>query len=369
MTKKLREFIEEYPKLKNITDVDDLIKALSVETKMSLAQIIAQLPEEEQQIILADADMDSLLYDWKFWGRPGQIPPEDIPWSVFAMVAGRGAGKGLELFTKILTEDGWTTMGELRRGDRVFDEQGNLCNVVVAHDPYMPDKLYRVEFSDGSHLIADGEHQWITWTHADRKSYNRRNEYKNTGGEVGLPDDWPVWRKTGRWGHKTSVGPIVRTTEDILASLRYGKRQDLNHSIPLARSLEIAESPLPIDPYIFGSWLGDGYSATGEICGNSEDIALLVEYVESQNLECGELKRASKSENCQKFRIAGMTKKLRELGVLHNKHVLMSIYIPPRTTDLHCFRDLWTLMGILIPESQWLSFVVPTNKLLNQYST
>lgn len=59
----------------------------------SLAQIIAQLPEEEQAAALEGLDPDQLLWDWSFWSRPEQQEPDDDFWSIWAVVAGRGVGK------------------------------------------------------------------------------------------------------------------------------------------------------------------------------------------------------------------------------------------------------------------------------------
>lgn len=82
-----------HPKLKQIKDPDKLMKALGVEMNLSLAQIVAQLVTEEQEAILDGIEPEALLYDWSFWGRPSQIPPEDSTWSIYAYVAGRGTGK------------------------------------------------------------------------------------------------------------------------------------------------------------------------------------------------------------------------------------------------------------------------------------
>lgn len=45
--------------------------------------LIAQLPDEDQAAI---------YYDWRFWGRPSQIPP-DWDWRVAFLKGGRGSGK------------------------------------------------------------------------------------------------------------------------------------------------------------------------------------------------------------------------------------------------------------------------------------
>ena len=91
--KTIAEFVNEYPRLRQIKNPGKLMKALSKETNLSLAQIVSILVEEEQEIILDDMDPELLLYDWNFWGRPSQIPPDDGVWTIFAYVAGRGTGK------------------------------------------------------------------------------------------------------------------------------------------------------------------------------------------------------------------------------------------------------------------------------------
>jgi phage terminase large subunit-like protein len=58
----------------------------------SLMEIIASLPDEEKKLALAGVDMETLVWDWKSWGRPEQIAP-DGDWNIWIYLAGRGAGK------------------------------------------------------------------------------------------------------------------------------------------------------------------------------------------------------------------------------------------------------------------------------------
>lgn len=85
------------------------------------------------------------------------------------LIAGAtGAGKALALDTPIPTPAGWSTMGELAVGDQVFDERGKPCTVIAA-TPVMHDRpCYEVEFSDGTVIVADAQHQWRTTTRAGR---------------------------------------------------------------------------------------------------------------------------------------------------------------------------------------------------------
>lgn len=183
---------------------------------------------------------------WLANAHPHQIPP-DTAWRVWLLLAGRGAGKALALDTPIPTPDGWTTMGAVKTGDRVFDEAGRPCTVTATFDT-MADVAYRFTFSDGSTLDACSEHQWVTWTHADRKAFLRSKR----AGATRIPEDWPNWR-AGR-----GVGPRVRTSQEIVDTLTRGVRGGRNHSIPVAGPLELPDADLPLDPYLLGVGLGDG---------------------------------------------------------------------------------------------------------------
>ena len=50
------------------------------------------------------------------------------------VLASRQVGKALDEDTPIPTPTGWVRMGDLKAGDQVFDENGEICNVVHAHD-------------------------------------------------------------------------------------------------------------------------------------------------------------------------------------------------------------------------------------------
>jgi phage terminase large subunit-like protein len=80
----------------------------------SLAQIVAELPDEERLAVLAGMDPDSLIWDWSFWGRPEQIPPDNDTWNVGLFLAGRGAGKTRSAAEWVRNKARDTTQGRLR---------------------------------------------------------------------------------------------------------------------------------------------------------------------------------------------------------------------------------------------------------------
>ena len=90
------------------------------------------------------------------------------------LIAGAtGAGKALALDTPIPTPRGWTSMGEVQIGDRVFDENGEPCMVTGATPVMHGRPCYEVEFSDGTVIVADAEHLWRTDTAAGRQQRAR----------------------------------------------------------------------------------------------------------------------------------------------------------------------------------------------------
>lgn len=79
----------------------------------------------------------------------------------FYLELGRKNGKALDISTKIPTPNGYTTMGDLKVGDEVFDKDGNITKVTFVTPIKYNHKCYEVTFSDGEKIIADEEHNWL----------------------------------------------------------------------------------------------------------------------------------------------------------------------------------------------------------------
>jgi phage terminase large subunit-like protein len=317
---------------------------------------------------LSKGQIAALEHDWDFWGRPDQqLPPDIIPWSgrnwlTWVILAGRGWGKLLDNNTPIPTPSGWTTMGDIKEGDELFDEAGRPCRVLAKYSPPI-EQAYRLTFSDGSTLDADAGHQWVTWTHAERKAFLRSAHQEDASR---FPDNWPQWRVSrvatlalsaeivkkslalraegvperkieeivgasrqalrkhwlaGRYLEREPVirdgalGPRIRTTQEIVDTLRYGRRGDVNHCIPCCGALDLPEIDLPIPPYTLGVWLGDGHSAGGTISAHEDDAPFTRGYL----LEDGF--RTTDRSHPQAFGVLGLSVLLRRFGLLNNKHV------------------------------------------------
>ncbi|MEP6981187.1 MAG: DnaB-like helicase N-terminal domain-containing protein, partial [Nakamurella sp.] len=165
------------------------------------------------------------------------------PGQMIIIAARPGVGKALALDTPLATPDGWTTMGEVAIGDRLFGADGRPTTVVAATELMAGRPCFEVEFSDGAVVVADAEHQWVTRTRADRRG-------------------------------SVSAG-TTRTTVELRETLRCDTADGrLNHSIATTAALQLPPRELPIPPYALGVWLGDGTSASASFTSADPEISV-----------------------------------------------------------------------------------------------
>ena len=181
------------------------------------------------------------------------------PGQMVVVAARPGVGKALSLDTPLATPTGWTTMGDVAVGDWLLGADGKPTCVVAATEVMVGRPCYEVEFSDGTVIVADADHQWLTETRASRKSAQAAaagyNRYKN---------------------QRTFAD--VRTTREIAETLRCPTAdRRLNHSVVNAAPLQAPERDLLIPPYTLGAWLGDGTTASAQITSADPEIIMRIE--------------------------------------------------------------------------------------------
>lgn len=170
-----------------------------------------------------------------------------------------GHAKALALDTPIPTPDGWKTMGELRAGDRVFDENGLPCNVVRVSEVWKDRPCYAVKTDCGDTIIADEDHEWrVTLCRKPRKPL--LNNGKGRPGMVGRDDESTRFK--------------IKTTLDL------SKQRTKRPMIERAKALLLPDSALPVDPYVLGVWLGDGTSSQMSITSSVDDQGWMRQEIE-----------------------------------------------------------------------------------------
>ena len=219
-----------------------------------------------------------------------------LPGQLITVGAKTGVGKALAVDTPMLTACGWKTMKDISVGDQVFGKDGKLTKVTNVTEVMAGRPCYEVRFSNGASIVADAEHQWVTQSAANRRRYETAE---------------------------------VRTTEEIFHSVKVNGGK--NHSISVSEPLNTPEAVLPLDPYIFGYWLGDGHSYSNQISVYKDDFPNL----EKELRRVGYHYTVNKSKDTYSvcfssdpisrggsiYRPKGSKETLRTLGVLENKHI------------------------------------------------
>lgn len=197
-----------------------------------------------------------------------------------AIAAPRGSAKAQPLTSKVLTPSGWSTMGELNIGDEIIGGDGLVSRVIHLHPIYDMD-VYKVETRDGKSALCNIEHLW----NVEIASNQPRTQVKSLGD---ILKNWKTQRIDGRSGKH-------------FIEYRY--------RIPATKPIDFRGKEYLIDPYTLGAWLGDGHSAGGRFTTDDPEILDYFPYkTEKQSAKYG-------------YVIRGIYPKLKEYGLLNNKHI------------------------------------------------
>lgn len=200
-------------------------------------------------------------------------------------------GKLLDINTRLIgaNRDGQPlTMGTVKIGDIVYGLDGQQYHVTWISPIQISNKSYAVVFSDGSQVMADAEHLWSVETTAGRLAARRK-------------------------GTKPALQTL--TTQELTQHLYSNNAGAANYSIPVCGPVEYPEQDLPLDPYMLGVWLGDGSSSAGIYTKPDPEIA------EELRKRGFTIQAKEHETRCTVWRVEGLAKTLRGMGLLHNKHV------------------------------------------------
>jgi hypothetical protein len=226
--------------------------------------------------------------------------------------ATRQGGKALSVDVPILTTNGWRTMGTLAVGDRVFAPDGTDTLVIEKSLVFTEHDCYRLHFSDGQTLVADAGHRWVF--------------------------------------RDTEIGKIITiTTEQLVGNThwsRYGEPQ-CRYRYDMAEPYKATERDLPLDPYVLGSWLGDGTSSRAEVTSADEEI---IDRIVGAGFPRSYTYDSQHNGRAKMYGFKGLHRPLRELGLLSGrysgtKHVPEVYFISSPTQRLELLRGLMDTDG------------------------
>ena len=158
---------------------------------------------------------------------------------------GKGAnGKDQTDSTPMLTLRGWVRTDELTTEDFVYGPDGEPTRVTGIYPQPAKPYLYRLTTSDGRSLTVGPDHLWTV-----------RDRIKRAWDTI--------------------------TTADLLTRGLYVRRagRERRFELPVLSPLDTPRAKLPIDPYVFGAWLGDGTSRAAAITVHVDEKDAMAEAI------------------------------------------------------------------------------------------
>ena len=136
-----------------------------------------------------------------------------------------GLGKAVKLDTKVYTPDGYKLMRDIKVGDKVFSQDGEIVEVLRTYDHDNLD-MYEITFCDGKSITCCKDHLWVIMNSENKQS-------------------------------------VASTSQIIDGSFRYQKNRkgyDMsNYCIPRCNPVRFNAQEVPLDPWLLGFLIGDGH--------------------------------------------------------------------------------------------------------------
>jgi hypothetical protein len=196
--------------------------------------------DKERQAFEKDIMENEVLYTANMMENVLRRVAQDDPGivSVF-LCGGAGLGKAQPHHSKILTPTGWTTMGEIQVGDEILTPSGRTTRVIDKF-PQGVKEIFEITLRDGSKAQSCKEHLWKV--------------------------------KDGKNFKVQELGSFMERARIAANSTKK------SYSLPLCKPIEFEKKSLPIDPYILGLLLGDGFLQTAVgFCTIDEELKVAIE--------------------------------------------------------------------------------------------
>ena len=238
-------------------------------------------------------------------------------------------GKAIDCETDMLTTDGWKKAKDIKVGDYLFGRDGKPTKVLAVFPQGVTD-AFKVTFSDKSSIVTCGEHLWEV---KNRNQRGRKWKYKNCGSRT------------------------IKTTKELEGNIIGSDNHKLWH-LPTCEPLDLPERELPIDPYLFGCWLGDGHTHTASI--TTMDNEIIEKFSEYDPV----IRTHQNSGRAITYGLRNnFVSKLKELGVFKNKHIPIQYLLASKQQRLELLRGLCDTDGTCNKQNGQVSFC-STNRIL-----
>ena len=221
-------------------------------------------------------------------------------------------GKALADNTPVLTKEGWKKHGDLKVGDSVIGIDGKYKKVLAVHPKCTLDR--EVQFTNGERIVCHENHEWYV---CDR--------------------GFPLKKEPSVWETKYIENRVMEQGVPGHRKHRY------IFQLPKKEYIQGEEKELPMDPYTFGVWLGDGVNTNPTICGDKKDHAI-IEKIERNGYPV-HWNTVHKTTGVMYYGF-GFRPELRKMGLCHS-NLTVPKYIPEEYLTASVQQRLELLAGLL----------------------
>ena len=261
-----------------------------------------------------------------------------------------GLGKMEPISSLIPTENGFKTFGELKIGDMVFGEDGNLHPITKIFE-HKDKEIYKITFSDGTFSYCGLDHLWKVRT---------KNMAKRKQG----------WKTMSL---KELIESKLQYTDESRVKIGLNPRN--KYEIPVTLPVQYKEKDYLIHPYILGMCIGDG-----NLCNNGINISIPDNEKETANriealLREDMFLKEDRSTNCPRYRILHKVRKFRNDYISEIKRLGLNVkgndkFIPTEYKLGSISQRLDLLRGLMdsdgtIGKNNRISFSTNSEKLAN----
>ena len=214
-----------------------------------------------------------------------------------------GTGKCEYVENRVFTPYGRCRIGDIKVGDFVIGSDGNKTKVKEVHVQPNKKKLYRVTFNDGFSSLFTKEHLFnVTSSNGGYNSKNRKTRIHTLSIEQMLNKD--LFLK------KEGLGKNIKKKYSFKTYYK-NKNGSNKWQIPITKPVNYRSSEsLPIDPYLLGFMLGDGY------INNSGTVKLEFHKDDFEEVLCGyEYDEKKPNNNCRVAYIKYFKNEIKSLGL------------------------------------------------------
>lgn len=215
-------------------------------------------------------------------------------------------GKLLSDDTPILTRKGWKLHGDLVVGDEVLNHKGDFVKVEYVFPKDFAE--YEITFSNGEKIKCHGNHEWLVYDRYFRKETIRETKYM--------------------------AGKVIYNDS----------KNRSRFLIPNKTPIKGEHVFLPVEPYTFGAWLGDGTNTNPYITGDKKD-SIIAETIEQNGYKIKHT-WVHKTTGVYTYDFTDLREALQSLGFCHSRFAVEK-YIPAQYLTASLNQRLELLAGLL----------------------